>query len=141
MNSIPPKDVDTYLALQPENVRIALEKMRQVIKATAPDAAEVISYGMPAYRYHGMLVYFAGFKNHYSLFPGNASMIAEMADELKGYKTSKGTIQFAPDKPMPVTLIKKIVKARMKENLSKQKKQQTNNMMEIAFKRDFKRSV
>lgn len=123
MNSIPPKDVDTYLALQPENVRIALEKMRQVIKATAPDAAEVISYGMPAYRYHGMLVYFAGFKNHYSLFPGNASMIAEMADELKGYKTSKGTIQFAPDKPMPVTLIKKIVKARMKENLSKQKKQ------------------
>ena len=123
MNSIPPKDVDTYLALQPENVRIALEKMRQVIKATAPDAAEVISYGMPAYRYHGMLVYFAGFKNHYSLFPGNASMIAEMADELKGYKTSKGTIQFAPDKPMPVSLIKKIVKARMKENLSKQKKQ------------------
>ena len=122
MNSIPPKDVDTYLALQPENVRIALEKMRQVIKATAPDAAEVISYGMPAYRYHGMLVYFAGFKNHYSLFPGNASMIAEMADELKGYKTSKGTIQFAPDKPMPVTLIKKIVKARMKENLNKQKK-------------------
>ena len=122
MNSIPPKDVDTYLALQPENVRIALEKMRQVIKATAPDAAEVISYGMPAYRYHGMLVYFAGFKNHYSLFPSNASMIAEMAEELKGYKTSKGTIQFALDKPMPVTLIKKIVKARMKENLSKQKK-------------------
>ena len=122
MNSIPSKDIDTYLALQPQNVRIALEKMRQVIKTTAPAAEEVISYGMPAYRYHGMLVYFAGFKNHYSLFPGNASMIAEMADELKGYKTSKGTIQFAPDKPMPVTLIKKIVKARMKENLSKQKK-------------------
>jgi len=122
MNSIPPKDIDTYLALQPENVRVALEKLRQVIKTSAPDAEEVISYGMPAYRYHGMLVYFAGFKNHYSLFPGNASMIAEMAEELKGYKTSKGTIQFALDKPMPVTLIKKIVKARMKENLSKQKK-------------------
>ena len=122
MNSVPPKDIDTYLALQPENVRVALEKMRHVIKTTAPDAEEVISYGMPAYRYHGMLVYFAGFKNHYSLFPGNASMIAEMAEALKGYKTSKGTIQFALDKPMPVTLIKKIVKARMKENLSKQKK-------------------
>ena len=121
MNNITPKDVDTYLALQTENVRIALEKMRRIIKTTVPEAEEVISYGMPAYRYHGMLVYFAGFKNHYSLFPGNASMIAEMAEELKGYKTSKGTIQFALDKPMPVTLIKKIVKARMKENLSKQK--------------------
>jgi len=122
MNSIPPKDIDTYLALQPENVRVALEKLRQVIKTSAPDAEEVISYGMPAYRYHGMLVYFAGFKNHYSLFPANASIIAEMAEELKGYKTSKGTIQFALDNPMPVTLIKKIVKARMKENLNKQKK-------------------
>jgi len=122
MNNITPKDVDTYLALQTENVRIALEKMRRIIKTTVPEAEEVISYGMPAYRYHGMLVYFAGFKNHYSLFPGNASMIAEMAEALKGYKTSKGTIQFALDKPMPVTLIKKIVKARMKENLSKQKK-------------------
>jgi uncharacterized protein YdhG (YjbR/CyaY superfamily) len=122
MNSISPKDVDTYLAVQPENIRLALEKMRGIIKTAAPDAEEVISYGMPAYKYHGMLVYFAGFKNHYSLFPGNASMIAEMADELKGYKTSKGTIQFALDKPMPVSLIKKIVKARMKENISKQKK-------------------
>jgi len=121
MNSIPPKDIDNYLALQPENVRIVLEKMRRIIKMAAPGAEELISYGMPAYRYHGMLVYFAGFKNHYSLFPGNASMIAEMAEELKEYKTSKGTIQFALDKPMPVTLIKKIVKARMKENLDKQK--------------------
>jgi uncharacterized protein YdhG (YjbR/CyaY superfamily) len=122
MNSIPPKDIDAYLALQPENVQIALEKMRTIIRATAPAAEEVISYGMPAYKYHGMLVYFAGFKNHYSLFPGNASLIATMAEELKGYKTSKGTIQFTLDKPVPVALIKKIVKARMLENLSKQKK-------------------
>ncbi|HEY6435368.1 MAG TPA: DUF1801 domain-containing protein [Ignavibacteriaceae bacterium] len=122
MNKIPPKNIETYIALQPENVRAALEKMRQVIKTAAPDAEEVISYGMPAYRYHGMLVYFAGFKNHYSLFPGNASLIAEMAEDLKAYKTSKGTIQFSPDKPLPVGLIKKIVKIRMKENLAKQKK-------------------
>jgi uncharacterized protein YdhG (YjbR/CyaY superfamily) len=122
MNKIPPKDIETYIAMQPETIKAALEKMRQVIKTVAPDAEEVISYGMPAYRYHGMLVYFAGFKNHYSLFPGNASLIAEMAEDLKGYKTSKGTIQFSPDKPLPVGLIKKIVKIRMKENLARQKK-------------------
>jgi uncharacterized protein YdhG (YjbR/CyaY superfamily) len=121
-SSIPPKDIDSYLALQPGNVQIALEKMRQIIKATAPGAEEVISYGMPAFRFHGMLVYFAGFKNHYSLFPANASLIATMAEELKGYKTSKGTIQFSLDKPVPVALIKKIVKTRMMENLSKQKR-------------------
>ncbi len=116
------KDIDTYLSLQPENVQIKLEKLRQIIKATAPGAEEVISYGMPAFRLNGMLVYFAGFKNHYSLFPGNASLIATMAEELKGYKTSKGTIQFELNNPVPVALIKKIVKARVMENLSKPKK-------------------
>ncbi len=121
MNNIPPKNVETYLALQPENVRAMLEKMRQLIKTTAPDAEEFISYGMPAYRYHGMLLYFAGFKNHYSLFPGNASLIGDMAEELKGYKTSKGTIQFSLDKQLPVALVRKIVKIRMKENLTKKK--------------------
>lgn len=116
------KDIDTYLSLQPENVQSKLEKLRQIIKAAAPDAEEVISYGMPAFRLNGMLVYFAGFKNHYSFFPGNASLIANMEEELKGYKTSKGTIQFELDKPLPVALIKKIVKARVMENLSKPKK-------------------
>ena len=116
------KDTDTYLSLQPENVQIKLEKLRQIIKAAAPEAEEVISYGMPAFRLNGMLVYFAGFKNHYSFFPGNSSLIAAMAEELKGYKTSKGTIQFELDKPVPVALIKKIVKARVMENLSKLKK-------------------
>ena len=101
------KDIDTYLSLQPENVQSKLEKLRQIIKAAAPDAEEVISYGMPAFRLNGMLVYFAGFKNHYSFFPGNASLIANMEEELKGYKTSKGTIQFELDKPLPVALIKK----------------------------------
>jgi uncharacterized protein YdhG (YjbR/CyaY superfamily) len=81
----------------------------------APRAEEVISYGMPGYKYHGMLVYFAAFKNHCSFFPGS-SRIIKMYDELKEYKTSKGSIQFTIDKPLPVSLVKKIVKARMREN-------------------------
>ena len=116
------KDTNTYLSLQPENMQTKLKKLRQVIKAAAPGAEEVISYGMPAFRLNGMLVYFAGFKNHYSFFSGNSSLIATMAEELKGYKTSKGTIQFELDKPVPAALIKKIVKARVIENLSKPKK-------------------
>ena len=118
------KDTNTYLSLQPENVQTKLKKLRQVIKAAAPGAEEVISYGMPAFRLNGMLVYFAGFKNHYSIFPGNSLLIATMAEELKGYKTSKGTIQFQLDKPVPVALIKKIIKARVMENLSRPKKKQ-----------------
>lgn len=115
------KDIDTYISLQPEQARVALEELRFVIQSAAPDAEEAISYGMPAFRYHGMLVYFAAFKNHYSLFPGNASLIEELKTELKNYTTSKGTIQFSFDKPLPKTLVKKIVKLRMKENLAKEK--------------------
>jgi uncharacterized protein YdhG (YjbR/CyaY superfamily) len=74
---------------------------------------------MPAFRYHGRLVYFGAFKDHYSLFPANSSLIAEMKDELKSYKTAPGTIQFPYDRPLPVALVKKIVKARVKENLRK----------------------
>jgi len=122
MNSkIPVKDVDSYLSLQPQNVQIALEKLRQIIKTTAPDAEEIISYGMPAYKFYGMLVYFAAFKNHCSFFPGNASLIEKMNDELKDYTTSKGTIKFTTDKPLPAALVKKIVKARMAENLARNK--------------------
>lgn len=113
------KDTDSYLALQPEKVRDVLEKLRQTIKSSAPEAEEVISYGMPAFRYHGMLVYFAAFKNHCSFFPG--SIVEKMKNELKNYKTSKGTIQFTAEKPLPTALVKKIVKARVKENLNKKK--------------------
>lgn len=113
------KDTDSYLALQPEKVREVLEKLRQTIKSSAPEAEEVISYGMPAFRYHGMLVYFAAFKNHCSFFPG--SIVEKMKNELKNYKTSKGTIQFTAEKPLPAALVKKIIKARVKENLNKKK--------------------
>ena len=116
------KNIDEYIALQPEKVRALLEKLRQTIKAAAPDAEEVISYKMPAFRYHGILVYFAAFKNHYSLFPANSSLITDMKDELKKYNTSKGTLQFKFEEPLPVALIKKIVKERVKQNLLKNKK-------------------
>ncbi len=118
---IPIKNIDDYLAQLPENQRIMLEELRQTIREAAPQAEEVISYQMPAFKYNGMLVYFAAFKNHCSLFGGNASVIKEMAAELKDYKTSTGTIQFTDDKPLPAALVRKIVLARVKENEAKVK--------------------
>jgi uncharacterized protein YdhG (YjbR/CyaY superfamily) len=115
------KSIDEYLALQPEKVRKTLENIRQIIKETAPEAEEVISYGIPAFKYHGMLVYFAGYKKHCSLFGGTGALTEEMKDELKTYKTSKGTIQFTVEKPLPDELVRQIVKYRMKQNVEKSK--------------------
>jgi uncharacterized protein YdhG (YjbR/CyaY superfamily) len=109
------KTIDEYLKALPEDVRVTLDELYKVIKSAAPDAEELISYGMPAFKHHGMLVYFAAFKDHCSFFPGS-SQIVKLYDELKSFKTSKGTIQFTIDKPLPVALVKKIVKARMEEN-------------------------
>ncbi len=117
-NSI--KNIDDYLALQPENAQVMLEKMRQAIKSVAPDAEEVISYQMPAFRYHGMLVYFAGWKNHIGFYPASSG-VKIFAEELSDYKWAKGSIQFPLDKPLPLALIKKIVKYRLKENVEKAK--------------------
>ncbi len=113
---LPPKDVDTYLASVPPDARAVLEKLRQTIKAAAPRAEEVISYRMPAYKYLGTLLYFAAFKDHCSLFPGSKSIIKTFAKELQGFKVSAGTIHFTVEKPLPATLVRKIVKARIKEN-------------------------
>ena len=118
-DKIPIKNIDEYLLDVPENQRTALEELRQIIRETAPDAEEVISYGMPAFKYYGMLIYFAAFKNHCSLFAANATMIEDLYPELKAYKTSKGTIQFTPEKPLPVGLVQKIILSRMKENKEK----------------------
>jgi len=109
------KDVDEYLAGVPKEVRVTLEKLRKTIKAAAPMAAEVISYQMPMYKHHGMVIGFAAFKDHCSIFPGSAVMDA-YDEELKRYETSKGTIRFPANKPLPAALIKKLVKARIKEN-------------------------
>lgn len=115
------KDIDSYISIVPEKMRPLLTKLRQTIRKAAPQAEELISYGMPAFKYHGMLVYFAGFKNHCSFFPGNSSLINEMKDELKNFKTSKGTIQFTPEYPLPASLVTKMVKLRMQENRAKEK--------------------
>lgn len=119
MEKLPIKNIDDYLAYQPEKVREALENLRQIIRDTAPEAEEVISYGIPAFKYHGMLVYFAAYKKHCSLFAGNGALTEQMKEILKSYKTSKGTIQFTVEKPLPDDLVKQIVVTRMKENIEK----------------------
>lgn len=103
------KTVDGYLARVPEPARGTLKKVRAVIRSAAPrDAVETISYSIPMFKYKGQLVGFAAFANHCSLFPGG--IVDEFRDELTSYKTSKGTIQFPVDKPLPAALIKRLVK-------------------------------
>jgi uncharacterized protein YdhG (YjbR/CyaY superfamily) len=113
-------DVDAYLANVPEPARTTLEKLRATIRSVVPaETTEELSYGIPAFRYKGGLVGYAAFKKHCSFFPMQASLIDSMKDELKSYRTSKGTLQFPLDKPLPATLVKKMVKARIAENRSK----------------------
>lgn len=121
MEKIEFKDVDAYIALQPENVRVMLEQFRQTIKEAAPDAEEVISYQMPAYKYKGILVYFAAYKNHIGFYPTGSSIVA-FKDAISAYKSSKGAIQFRLDTPLPLGLISDIVKFRVSENEAKKKK-------------------
>jgi len=112
--------VDSYLAAVPEPARTTLEKVRAVIRSAVPaEATEGISYGMPAFRYKGALVGYAAFKEHCSFFPMQASLINRMKEELKSYRTAKGTLQFPQEKPLPVALLKKMVKLRVAENESR----------------------
>ncbi len=116
-------DVESYLARCPEPQRTTLGKLRATIGSVVPEAAtEKISYGMPSFQYKGGLVAYAAFKEHCSFFPMSGRIIEEFAGELKGYKTSKGTIQFAIDKPLPAALVKKMVKARIAQNEMKKAK-------------------
>lgn len=113
----PSGDVDAYLGKVPEPARTTLEKLRATIRSVVPpETTEKLSYGMPAFHYKGGLVAYAAFKNHCSFFPMQASLIDEMKDELKAYRTAKGTLQFPQDMPLPATLVKKMVKARIAEN-------------------------
>lgn len=110
-------DVDEYIANVPEPGRSVLSEMRALIRAAAPkQATETISYQMPAFRYKGVLVYYAAFREHCSLFAANGTLTAKYAEELKPYVTGKGTIRFDFGKPLPATLIRKLVKARAAEN-------------------------
>jgi len=112
--------VDAYLAKVPEPARSTLEKIRAAIRSAVPaEATEGLSYGMPAFHHKGALVAYAAFKKHCSFFPMQASLTDAMKEELQGYRTSKGTLQFPVDKPLPAALVKKMVKARVVENESR----------------------
>ena len=107
--------VDAYLSAFPEKVRRSLAGLRKTIRQAAPQAEEVISYNMPAFKWNGMLVWYAAHKDHIGFYP-RASAILAFKDELAGYKTSKGAIQFPIEEGIPINLVKKIVKFRLKEN-------------------------
>lgn len=115
--------VDEYFAALPEEIRGQLAKLRKAVKEAAPRAEEVISYGMPAIRQNGILVYYAAAKHHIGFYPTSAP-IKVFKDDLVNYQTSKGAIQFPYDKPVPITLVKKIVKYRVLEDQEKAKAKQ-----------------
>ena len=114
---VKPKDVDEYLAAVPEPARSTLKHMRAVIRSVVPaGTTEVISYGIPTFRYKRGLVAFAAFSKHCSFFPLGSSALDSFKEELKDFRVSKGTLHFPLDKPLPDALVKKIVKARIAEN-------------------------
>ena len=112
--------IDQYIKAQPEKDQSALEKVRQIIIAAVPKAEEVISYNMPAFRLNGMLAGFLNCKDHIGLYPWNSKTVKQFSEELKGYKTTPGSIHLPKSKPLPKTLIKKIIKSRVKENSNKE---------------------
>jgi uncharacterized protein YdhG (YjbR/CyaY superfamily) len=119
-NTAPPTTIDEYLARVSDDKRAALEQLRQTIRGVVPTAEECISYQMPAFRYEGrVLVYFAAAANHCAFYPGG--MVNDFKDELEAFETSKGTIRFQPGRPLPATLVRKIVKARVAQNAAKAK--------------------
>ena len=110
------KSVDEDIAKQPRGVQATLRRVRDVIRRAMPGAEEVISYQIPAYRLHGgVALYFAGWKQHYSLYPTTAPLIEAFGDALAPYALSKGTVRFPLDKPIPVALVKRLVKARVED--------------------------
>ena len=115
-----PKDVNAYIAAAPQNVQGKLEQLRAAISKSVPDANERISYGMPYYEYKGRLAYFALAKAHIGFYLPTP-VIAEHQDELTAYETTKATIRLPLDKPLPIALIKKLIKARARKNEAKKK--------------------
>ena len=110
------KSVDEYIASQPEAVQGVLKRVRTTIRMAVPEAEEIISYQMPAYKLHGRpVLYFAGWKQHYSLYPATDHVVTALQDALSRYEISKGTIRFPLSEPVPVKLIERIAKLRAKE--------------------------
>jgi len=111
-----PNTIDGYLAGVNADQRVALEKLRKAIHAAAPKVEECISYGIPAFRLNGRsLVFFGAWANHCSFYPGSSATLKNFQDDLKSFQVSKGTIRFSPDSPLPLALVKKLVKARIAE--------------------------
>jgi uncharacterized protein YdhG (YjbR/CyaY superfamily) len=110
--------IDEYIAAFPKNVQSILQDVRQAIREVAPEAEEGISYQIPVFKLNGDLVWFAAFKDHIGLYP-RASAIDAFRDKLSAYEISKGTVKFPLNKPIPLHLIKEIVKFRVKENFNK----------------------
>lgn len=104
-----------------------MEQLRTVIKKAAPEADELISYQMPAYKYQGILIYFGAWKNHWALYPASATIKEIFKKDLANYKQTKGAIQFPWDQPFPETLINKLIKRRVKENMEKARTKETSS--------------
>ena len=117
-NSKVAESIDEYIEQFPANVQAILQKLRTTIKKTAPNAEELISYQMPAFKYHGILVYFAGYKNHIGFYP-TPSAVKAFAKDLSQFKTSASTIQFPLEAPLPLHLIRKIAVFRVQESTEK----------------------
>ncbi len=124
MDKSSPKGIDEYIEKYPKNIQVILQKIRVTINRAAPDAKEVISYQIPTFKLGGNLVHFAAFTEHISFFP-TSSGVAKFKKELEGYETSKGTIRFPLEKPIPYGLISKITKFRVKEVIEKGKKKKS----------------
>ena len=115
-----PKTVDEYLASVNSDHSKALQKIRETVHAVAPNAQECISYGIPAFRLNGRsLVFFGAWANHCAFYPGSSATLKKFRNELRDFQTSKGTIRFSPGNPLPVPLVRKLVKARIAKNNNK----------------------
>lgn len=112
------KNIDEYISSFPENVQAILDKLRKVIRESAPEAEEAISYGMPTFKLNGNLVHFAAYKDHIGFYPTPSGIIA-FKEELSSYKQAKGSVQFPIDQPIPFDIVKQIVEFRVKENKAK----------------------
>jgi uncharacterized protein YdhG (YjbR/CyaY superfamily) len=112
-----PRTIDEYLAGLKADQRVALEKLRKTIRASAPGVEECISYGIPAFRLNGRsLVFFGAWANHCSFYPGSARTLKEFRNDLKDFQVTKGTVRFSPDNPLPLAVVKKLVNARIAQN-------------------------
>jgi uncharacterized protein YdhG (YjbR/CyaY superfamily) len=122
MATVKPTTIDEYLARVEPAPRAVLEKLRQVIHGAAPGAEEYIGYGLAGFKFNGRpLVYFGAWEKHCALYAASPAVQKKFQKELKGFEVSKGTIKFVPEKPLPMTLVKKLVKARIAENEARTK--------------------